>query len=101
HKTVVAAEGMLQEALKRAKMLSSTGVDLFASPPLKRFLQESVARAAFARDPSLLRDFLRLDDHDVMGAIKVWASHPDRVLATLCADLVERRTFRIKLRETP
>lgn len=101
HKTVVAAEGMLQEALKRAKTLASTGVDLFASPPLKRFLNETVDRKAFQADPSLLRDFLRLDDHDVMGAIKVWAHHPDATLATLCGDLVDRRTFRIKLRETP
>ena len=101
HKTVVAAEGMLQEALRRAKTLASTGVDLFASPALKRFLPGTVDREAFKKDPSLLTDFLRLDDHDVMGAIKVWALHPDKVLATLCSDLVERRTFRIKLREQP
>ncbi len=101
HKTVVAAEGMLQEALKRARTLSGTGVALFASPALQRFLKEPVDRAAFEHDPTLLRDFLRLDDHDVMGAIKVWAQHPDPVLARLCSDLSERRTFRIQLRSTP
>ncbi len=101
HKTVVAAEGMLQEALKRAKDLTARGVDLFASPALKRFLREQVDRAAFERDATLLHDFLRLDDHDVMGAIKVWATHADVVLATLCADLVGRRTFRIQLVERP
>ena len=101
HKTVVAAEGMLQEALRRAKELSGLGVDLFASPALKRFLKERHDRASFAADPSVLAAFLQLDDHDLMGAIKVWAAHPDKVLGTLCSDLVERRTFRIKLRETP
>ena len=101
HKTVVSAEGMLQEALRRAKDLAASGVELFASPPLKRFLREKHDRASFQADPSLLRDFLKLDDHDLMGAIKVWAYHPDVVLATLCSDLLERRTFRIKLRETP
>jgi hypothetical protein len=49
----------------------------------------------------VLEDFLKLDDHDIMGAVKVWATHSDRVLARLATDLVERRTLRIRLRETP
>jgi hypothetical protein len=100
HKTVVSAEGMLQEALRRAKALAQDGTEVFGSPALQRFLRTPHDRDAF-KDLAVLRDFLKLDDHDIMGAVKVWASHPDKVLATICNDLVERRTFRIRLRSTP
>lgn len=100
HKTVVAAEGMLVETLRRARQLATAGEALFASPALLRFLRERHDRASF-QDPAVLEDFLKLDDHDIMGAVKVWAAHPDPVLATLARDLVERRTLRIRLRETP
>ena len=101
HKTVVAAECMLQEALRRAKALASEGTVLFASPALYRFLVEKVDRAAFQQDHTLLRDFLKLDDHDIMGAVKVWMDHPDPVLSTICRDLVQRRTYRIRLQDKP
>ncbi|HOP42620.1 MAG TPA: HD domain-containing protein [Flavobacteriales bacterium] len=101
HKTVVAAELMLIEALRRARELAAEREELFASPALKRFLYERHETAGFATDRSVLEAFLQLDDHDIMGAVKVWASHPDPALATLCRDLVERRLFRIRLSDTP
>jgi len=36
-----------------------------------------------------------------MGAIKVWRNHRDKVLAELCAMLLGRRLFRIKLSSDP
>lgn len=101
HKTVIAAEGMLQEALRRARQLSSEGQDLFASPALKRFLRERHDRKSFTSDRTVLEDFLKLDDHDIMGAVKVWAVHPDKVLSTICDDLTHRRTYRIRLQDKP
>ena len=100
HKTVVACEMMLVEALRRAKYLAMQGNTVFASPALLRFLTAKHDRASF-EDPDVLRDFLKLDDHDVMGAVKVWASHPDKVLAALSSDLVERRNLRIRLQNEP
>ena len=100
HKTVVAAEGMLQEALRRAKALAVSGTEVFGSPALQRFLLAPHTRDSF-KDPAVLRDFLKLDDHDIMGAVKVWAEHPDKVLSTVCKDLVERRTYRIRLLDKP
>jgi uncharacterized protein len=100
HKTVVSAEGMLQEALRRAKNLAVGGTELFGSPALQRFLRTRHDRSSF-RDPAVLRDFLKLDDHDIMGAVKVWADHPDTVLSTVCSDLVQRRTYRIRLQDKP
>ncbi|MDQ3100352.1 MAG: HD domain-containing protein [Bacteroidota bacterium] len=100
HKTVVACEQMLVETLRRAKQLAMNGTDLFASPPLSRFLRSRHDRNSF-NDPAVLNDFLKLDDHDIMGAVKVWMHHSDRVLATLSGDLVERRNLRIRLQDEP
>lgn len=100
HKTVVACEQMLVQTLRRAKTLGLQGVELFGAPALLGFLRQRRDRSSFA-NPAILGDFMRLDDHDIMGAVKVWADHPDPVLARLSADLVQRRTLRIKLRKAP
>ena len=100
HKTVLACEQMLVQTLRRAKTLGLQGTPLFGSPALLGFLQERRDRSSFA-DPAILANFMRLDDHDIMGAVKVWADHPDAVLARLASDLVHRRTLRIKLRKEP
>ncbi len=100
HKTVVACEMMLVETLRRAKHLAIGGTALFASPALLRFLSERMDRASF-EDPAVLADFLKLDDHDIMGAVKVWCDHPDKVLSQLSTDLVHRRNLRIKLQNIP
>ncbi len=100
HKTVVACEMMLVETLRRAKDLAMNGTAVFASPALQRFLSERHDRAAF-NDPAVLADFLRLDDHDIMGAVKVWAAHSDKALSTLASDLVERRNLHVRLQDTP
>ncbi len=100
HKTVVACEMMLVETLRRAKQLALGGTGVFASPALLQFLTVRHDRASFS-DPSVLADFLKLDDHDIMGAVKVWTGHPDKVLATLASDLVERRNLHIRLQDEP
>jgi HD superfamily phosphohydrolase len=100
HKTVVASEGMLVQALRRAKHLAMEGTEVFGSPALLRFLSGPHTRVSIA-EPAVLADFLKLDDHDIMGAVKVWADHPDRILSKLANDLVKRHTLRIRLRETP
>ena len=76
------------------------GAKLFASPALIRFLSDRHDRHSF-KDPEVLADFLKLDDHDIMGAVKVWIEHKDIVLATLARDLVQRRNLRIRLQDEP
>ena len=98
HKTVLSAEFMLVNILKRAKELSSRGVELFASPALAFFLKENISKEEFLSGPKVLERFCALDDFDIMGAIKVWAEHDDRVLRMLSSSLMNRKLFRIKLR---
>ena len=100
HKAVVACEMMLVETLRRAKRVAMDGGKVFASPALARFLSERHDRSAFS-DPAILADFLKLDDHDIMGAVKVWCDHEDKVLAQLSMDLVKRRNLRIRLQDEP
>lgn len=97
HKTVLSAENMLVKILARAKSLSLAGEKLFSSPALAFFMQQKINRAIFVSGPEYLEQFCRLDDFDIMAAIKVWGDHPDKVLGTLCRWIVDRRLFKIKL----
>lgn len=101
HKTVLSAEFMLVNVLKRAKEQVSRGHQLFASPALQRFLSCDCSGEDFLKDPHVLSDFCRLDDYDILGAIKVWQTDSDPVLSDLCQRLVQRKLFKIELRREP
>ncbi len=101
HKTVVSAEFMLIHILRRAKQLVLQGEDLFASPTLKYFLENSITTEDFKNDPSNLDHFAQLDDYDIMGAIKVWQFSKDPVLSDLATRLVNRDLFKIQISKTP
>jgi len=101
HKTVLAAEQMLVKALQRAKELSMNGSDLFATPALQVFLKSRLTAADFARDKKNLETFASLDDYDIFTALKVWSSHPEPVLSTICRGLVDRRLYKCLLQQKP
>lgn len=98
HKTVVGAEQMLIKALKRAKELSNQGDDLFATQALQHFLKNKVNADNFTTEESHLNWFTKLDDTDIMSAIKSWVNHEDKILSTLCGKLMRRDLFRTELR---
>ncbi len=101
HKTVLAAEHMLVAILRRARELVEQGTALFGSPALQLFLSERFTETDFSDNPQLLSQFCKLDDYDILGAIKVWQEADDVLLADLCKRLVSRRLFKIDLRKTP
>ncbi|MFO0356819.1 MAG: HD domain-containing protein [Sphingobacteriaceae bacterium] len=101
HKTVLSAETLLVNILKRAKELSAKGEELFATPIFKKFLQNDFTKEDFMKDPKLLNDFAALDDTDISASIKGWAQSDDRILNILCNKLIERKLFRIELQSTP
>lgn len=99
HKTVVSAEMTMVRIIRRAKELIRTGVAVRATTTdLDYFLQRP--DQAFDAQQDLQR-FCRLDDHDVMSAIKNWAQHPDRILSELCRRIIERRLLKIRLQADP
>lgn len=101
HKTVVTAEQMLVKALARAKELSNQGVALFATPAFKHFLDNKISAANFVDDTVHLYWFTKLDDTDIMSAIKIWVEHEDVILSTLCRKLMNRDLFRTEMRSDP
>ena len=101
HRTVLCAEFMLMRVLKRAKALALSGVDVFTTPALSIFINESLDRAKFIADPEILNRFCELDDSDITCALKVWQHHDDPILSELSKRIVHRNLFQIELRSQP
>jgi HD superfamily phosphohydrolase len=101
HKTVVSAEKLLINVLKRAKKLAHEGETLFASPALAFFLKHDYVKSDFVTNRAVIDTFVKLDDFDIMGAIKVWQDHPDPILSDLCQRLVGRKLMRVQLSNAP
>lgn len=99
HKTSLAAEKMLQNALRRACELSKSGHSPEASPALSYFINNN-------QNPGDLTEtdldwFIRLDDVDIWDALKRWQNHPDFVLSTLSTMLLNRNLFKIEMTNEP
>ena len=101
HKTSVAAEHVMINALLRAKQLARQGIELFASPALHFFLYNDIDRQTFLRNPDCLRHYLTLDDNDIWSAMKVWCDHPDPILSLLSRDFINRNIFKIEISDQP
>ena len=101
HKTVLSAEHLMINILKRAKYLCEQGENLFTTPALEVFLKNRFTIEDFKNNPNLLDKFAELDDHDVFLSVKMWAKSKDKVLALLSQKLVERRLLRIEISDTP
>ncbi len=94
HHTSVAAEQMLIKILARAKELAQRGVELFCSPSLKYFLYHQVTASEFEQSAMAMDMYVRLDDSDLLSAIKVWSMHEDKVLSILSRGFSERQLFK-------
>lgn len=97
HKTVLSAEHMLVNILKRANYLAGKKIELFSTPALAEFLYNKHTREDFNKNNSLLNTFAELDDNDIMSSVKVWTKHPDFVLSQLCKNLLNRQLFKVEL----
>ena len=83
HKTVIAADQLLLNILRRARELDPT---------------------VFHFDPSLpdfLDEFAEIDDDDIMVAVKHWQHSDDEILSTLCRNMVNRRLPAIRFSNEP
>ena len=101
HKTVVCAEQMLIQILKRAKKLSQTGTDLFTTTALKKFLENNYSLSNFEDDKSVFNSFSQLDDFDIMTGIKEWKDHKDVILSTLSNNIIDRKLFKVVVNDKP
>ena len=98
HKTSLVAEQLLVRIMKRARELSARKLDLICSDTLRYFLEAN--GPTFFSDRTL-QHFARLDDIDIMAALKTWQSHPDVVLSKMCQMLLDRKLLHIKMKNNP
>ncbi len=101
HKTVLSAEFMLVNALRRAQVLARSGASLHCSPALHYFLYNQVKQEELISKPEALQHYASLDDFDIAAALKVWQHHDDRVLSILATNLVNRSLFKIEIQREP
>src|SRR5690606_8879802 len=97
HKTVLSAEQILHKILQQAKELYGNGGVLFTSKSLEHFLRNKITRENFTENVSHLVHFSRLDDTDILSAVKTWAYHEDPILHMLCSRLMARTLYHTEL----
>lgn len=89
HKTVLCAEKMMVNIIKRARAIKAQST----SAVLNIFLNEEYLQDGIENH---LDDFCALDDYDVLSTIKFWINHPDKILSILCRDLIIRNLLKVK-----
>lgn len=99
HKTCLVAETTLVKTLQRAKYLAKRGTVLPGSRNLQYFLQNPIDDNNFTDDT--LEAFSRLDDYDVLSAIKEWMFHEDIVLSSLAKMIIDRNLLKIEIQDKP
>ena len=99
HKTGLVAEQLLLLLLKRAKELTAKGFVLQASKALTFFLNKTITFEKF--DTEVLDTFAKLDDYDIVSAMKSWISEDDFVLSNLSEMLLNRDLLKIEMQTEP
>ena len=97
HKTGLVAEQLLIRVLKRAKELHESGEKLQGSDALMHFFDNKVSFENF--DHKTLDIFSRLDDYDIISAMKHWQYTNDFVLSNLCKMIINRNLLKIKVKK--
>ncbi len=106
HKTVVMAEKLLLNILKRAVFLAQNHQNLFASPAFRFFLYNklnisNLNESTGVYKATVLDLFTQIDDSDILSAIKAWMHHEDKILSFLSRSLMHRNLFHISLQTKP
>lgn len=95
HKTSLVAELILTKVLQRAKDLTQKNVELPCSEPLHFFMNNKIELADF--DEKVLNKFSKLDDYDIVSALKSWQDNDDFILSSLSKMIINRDLLKIKL----
>jgi HD superfamily phosphohydrolase len=95
HKTSLVAEQLVTRLLKRAKELIREGIKIEASSALNYFLNSTVSKENINNETLAL--FAKLDDYDIISAMKSWQSDEDFVLSTISKMLLNRDLLRIEI----
>ncbi len=86
HKTVLCAEKILKQIIRRAKYIKAE-----STTAIRKFILED-------RKQLTLEEFCTIDDIDVLAAIKEWRNCGDKVLQVLCQSVLDRSLFKAQYR---
>jgi HD superfamily phosphohydrolase len=89
HKTVLCAEKMLVNIIRRARSVKASS----PSEILNVFLNDTYKKEGIE---NFLTEFCRLDDYDMLSSIKHWVNHNDKILSYLCNSLLNRNLLKVK-----
>jgi uncharacterized protein len=89
HKTVLCAEKMLVNIIRRAKEINAAS----SSEILNVFLTDAYRQHGIEK---FLSEYCLLDDYDVLTSIKYWVGHHDKILSLLCSNLINRKLLKVK-----
>ena len=95
HKTSLVAEQLVTRLLKRAKELTGYGNQLKCSEALQYFLNSAINKKNI--NSEILDEFAKLDDYDIVSAMKYWQFEDDFVLSTISKMLLNRDLLKIKI----
>lgn len=102
HKTVLSAERMLTKTLERAKYLVNNEGQLLGSfGQLNEFLQQKETFVDKKNMKQLTKRFAKLDDFDIIASLKIWSNSSDFILSFLSKSILNRKLFKLELRNTP
>lgn len=97
HKTVLAAQIMLTNILKRVRFLTQNGTNLPMSENLRHFMENNIDEACLEKSDEHLTRFSQLDDIDIYSSMKLWADSSDVILSDLSYGILNRRLFKAEL----
>ncbi len=100
HRAVIASEYMMVNILKRAKDLMYQQKRIWSNDLLDFFFRLNQITTVGIDNETILR-YSRLDDEDILYAIKQWSEESDFVLRTLCLNLLRRKLLKVELDENP
>ena len=97
HKAVLATEMMLVKIIERVKEIyQPDDKALLTGSPIDFFLSLD------GQTPHhFIEEFCKMDDADIMFAIKRWSHHPDTILALLSEGLLNRNLLKCTLQNDP
>lgn len=99
HKTGLVAETMLVKVLQRAKELVKQGKEIPSNSALQYFLSNLITSDNFSDET--LTVFAKLDDYDILSAIKQWMQNSDMILSKLSKMIINRELLKIEIQNTP
>ncbi len=102
HKNVIVSGEMMIKAIERARVLVHQGKELGLPASLHYFLQNDFSSKDLKTNrAAILKHFVALDDTDIMYALKQLSQCDDFIASFLATSLLERRLFKIDIRNQP